>query len=95
MSVQCDAVTVLALAAIALAAAAPDPTAGMSTRQLAGQHVVSGFSGTTAPKSLRSRIHRGELGGVILFSDNVVGGPLATSALTRASSSGISKGLTK
>jgi beta-N-acetylhexosaminidase len=43
----------------------------MSTRQLAGQHVVIGFSGTTAPKSLRARIHRGELGGVILFGANI------------------------
>jgi len=64
-------VTVLALAAITLAAAAPDPTASMSTRQLAGQHVVIGFTGTTAPSSLRSRIHRGELGGVILFGANI------------------------
>jgi beta-N-acetylhexosaminidase len=54
-----------------LAAAPSDPTAGMSTRQLAGQHVVAGFSGTSAPKALRSRIHRGELAGVILFGSNI------------------------
>jgi beta-N-acetylhexosaminidase len=43
----------------------------MSTRQLAGQHVVAGFNGTSAPKSLRTKIHRGELGGVILFGANI------------------------
>jgi beta-N-acetylhexosaminidase len=61
----------LALAALALAAAAPDPTAGLSTRQLAGQRIVTGFAGTSAPKSLLRRIHRGELGGVIVFSSNI------------------------
>jgi beta-N-acetylhexosaminidase len=61
--------------ALAMALAAPhaaaDPTAGLSTRQLAGQRVVAGFGGTSAPKSLLRRIHRGELGGVILFSQNI------------------------
>jgi hypothetical protein len=61
----------IALAALALAAAAPDPTAGLSTRQLAGQRVVTGFSGTTAPKPLLRSIHRGELGGVIVFSSSI------------------------
>ncbi|MEA2423134.1 MAG: beta-N-acetylhexosaminidase, partial [Thermoleophilaceae bacterium] len=59
----------LALAALALAAA--DPTAGLSNRQLAGQRIVVGFSGTSAPAPLLRRIHRGELGGVILFSDSI------------------------
>jgi beta-N-acetylhexosaminidase len=54
-----------------VAAAAPDPTAGMSTRQLAGQHIVIGFNGTSAPKGLLRIIHRGELAGVILFGSNV------------------------
>lgn len=63
-------VLVLALASLALAAAA-DPTAGLTTRQLAGQRIVSGFSGTSAPKPLLRRIHRGELGGVILFGANI------------------------
>ena len=40
-------------------------------RQLAGQHIVTGFSGTTASKALTRRIHRGELGGVILFSSSI------------------------
>jgi beta-N-acetylhexosaminidase len=65
------AVLEIALAALALSAAAPDPTAGMSTRQLAGQRVVTGFSGASAPKPLLRRIHRGELGGVIVFSSSI------------------------
>jgi beta-N-acetylhexosaminidase len=43
----------------------------MSARQLAGQRIVTGFSGTSAPRSLLRRIHRGELGGVIVFSANI------------------------
>lgn len=60
----------LALASLTLAAAV-DPTAGLTARQMAGQRIVTGFSGTTAPKPLLTRIHRGELGGVILFGENV------------------------
>jgi beta-N-acetylhexosaminidase len=63
-------VVALALASLTLAAAA-DPTAGLTSRQLAGQRVVAGFAGTSAPKPLLKRIHRGELGGVILFGENV------------------------
>jgi beta-N-acetylhexosaminidase len=65
------AVAALASAAANASAPAPDPTAGLSTRQLAGQRVVAGFSGTTAPASLLRRIHRGELGGVIVFTANI------------------------
>jgi beta-N-acetylhexosaminidase len=61
----------LSIAVLALTMAATDPTAGLSTRQLAGQRVVVGFSGTTAPAPLLRRIHRGEVGGVILFSYSI------------------------
>lgn len=60
----------LALVSLTLAAAA-DPAAGLTARQIAGQRVVIGFSGTSAPKPLLRRIHRGELGGVILFGANI------------------------
>jgi beta-N-acetylhexosaminidase len=43
----------------------------MSTRQLAGQHMIVAVNGTSASGTLLKRIHRGELGGVILFSSNV------------------------
>jgi beta-N-acetylhexosaminidase len=76
----------LALASLTLAAAA-DPTAGLTQRQLAGQRVVAGFSGTSAPQPLLKRIHRGELGGVILFGENVRSRPQLrslTASLQRA-----------
>jgi beta-N-acetylhexosaminidase len=51
--------------------AAPDPVAGLSDAQLAGQRLVVGFEGTSAPGFVLDRIARGELGGVILFSRNI------------------------
>ena len=43
----------------------------LTPKQLAGQRVVTGFSGHTPPRDLRRRIRRGYVGGVILFSQNV------------------------
>ena len=40
-------------------------------RQLAGQRVVTGFTGHTPPRDLLRRIRRGKVGGVILFGHNV------------------------
>jgi beta-N-acetylhexosaminidase len=60
--------TLAALAAATLAFASP---AAMSDRQLAGERIVAGFQGTTAPAPLLRRIHRGELSGVILFTFNI------------------------
>src|SRR3954451_7260657 len=51
--------------------AAPDPVAGLSDAQLAGQRVVVGFDGTRAPEAVLRRAAAGELGGVILFARNV------------------------
>jgi beta-N-acetylhexosaminidase len=45
--------------------------ADLTTRQLAGQRIVCGFDGRTAPASLLGAISAGEIGGVILFEDNV------------------------
>jgi len=45
--------------------------------------VVARFAGATPPASLLDRIRRGEVGGVILFSDNVADGLLATHRLTQ------------
>jgi beta-N-acetylhexosaminidase len=64
-------------------AAAPDPTAGLTARQLAGQRVVTGFAGTSAPQPLLERIQRGELGGVIVFGENIRSRPQLRS-LTRS-----------
>lgn len=37
----------------------------------AGQHVMAGFEGTTAPASLLHRVRAGRVGGVILFKRNI------------------------
>ncbi|MGH2981598.1 MAG: glycoside hydrolase family 3 N-terminal domain-containing protein [Solirubrobacterales bacterium] len=47
------------------------PDAGdLSLRELAGQRLVAGFGGERPPARLRRMIRRGELAGVVLFSDN-------------------------
>jgi len=49
----------------------PDPTAGLTARQLVGQRMIFSFDGTTPPAGLRRRIAAGEAAGIILFADNV------------------------
>ncbi len=50
---------------------ATGPDAGdLSIGQLAGERLVAGFAGPESPPELRRMIHRGELAGVVLFSDN-------------------------
>jgi beta-N-acetylhexosaminidase len=48
-----------------------DPVAGLTLRQLVGQRMIYSYDGTTPPARLRARISRGEVGGIILFRDNV------------------------
>jgi beta-N-acetylhexosaminidase len=49
----------------------PGPDAGqLSQRELAGERLVAGFRGEDPPAALRRMIARGELAGVILFSNN-------------------------
>lgn len=43
----------------------------LSLRQLAGERLVAGFSGTIAPAPLRRMIRQGGLAGVILFAENM------------------------
>ncbi len=42
----------------------------LSDRQLVGQRLIAGVTGTTVTPQLRSMIRRGETAGVILFADN-------------------------
>jgi beta-N-acetylhexosaminidase len=49
----------------------PDRTEGLTDAQLAGQRIVYGFSGRTAPPALLQRIRQGRAAGVILFSYNI------------------------
>jgi beta-N-acetylhexosaminidase len=45
--------------------------------------IVARFAGTTPSQALLGRIGRGEVGGVILFGDNVTGGPAQVRRLVR------------
>jgi len=45
--------------------------ANLTSRQLAGQRIVCGFAGRSAPSGLTRAIGDGEVGGVILFGRNV------------------------
>jgi beta-N-acetylhexosaminidase len=71
----------------ARAAGTPKTLAGML-----GQMIVARFSGPDPSAGLLERIRRGEVGGVILFADNVAGGEAATreliSSLQRAAGEG-------
>ena len=62
-------------AALAALAIGPQPaapaTSGPSLREMAGQRIIFGFDGTSAPHALLNRIHRGGAGGVILFKRNI------------------------
>jgi beta-N-acetylhexosaminidase len=55
----------------------------LTPRQLAGQRMVCGFDGKSAPQSLLRVIAAGELAGVILFEDNV-GGRVQLSRMSAA-----------
>ncbi|MGN6662691.1 MAG: glycoside hydrolase family 3 N-terminal domain-containing protein [Solirubrobacterales bacterium] len=68
-----------ALAAFALGAALghdpaseadPGVAGTLSLKQLAGERIVVGLSGTSVSPALRGAIHRGGLAGVVLFADN-------------------------
>src|SRR5690242_2284799 len=54
----------------------PDPA------RLLGQMIVARFQGATPSPSFLGRIRSGQVGGVILFADNVAGGTEATRSLT-------------
>jgi beta-N-acetylhexosaminidase len=49
---------------------APTIASQLALRELAGQRIVVGFSGTEPPKGVVQAIRRGELAGVILFAEN-------------------------
>lgn len=55
----------------AAASAPPSVAAGLTQRQLAGQRIVCGFDGRSAPAGLLRVLARGELAGLILFEDNI------------------------
>jgi beta-N-acetylhexosaminidase len=59
-----------------------EPTSARSLAQNLGQMIVARFQGPQPPQSFLARIRAGEIGGVILFSDNLSGGVGAARALT-------------
>jgi beta-N-acetylhexosaminidase len=71
-------------AALACALAAPASRAAPPTRaELVGQRLVVAITGTHANRQILARIRAGEVGGVILFSSNIVS-PAQLKALTSA-----------
>jgi beta-N-acetylhexosaminidase len=70
----------------------PPPTAApLTLAQLVGQKLVIRIEGTTPSAGLLARIRRGEIGGVILFGDNITTAAALvelTSALQAAASAG-------
>ncbi|MGH2879947.1 MAG: glycoside hydrolase family 3 N-terminal domain-containing protein [Solirubrobacteraceae bacterium] len=50
--------------------------------RMLGQMIVTRFAGTRPSATLLTRIRAGQVGGVILFSDNLAGGPASTRAMT-------------
>ncbi len=53
----------------------------LSLARMLGQMIVASFSGPDPSPSLLGRIRAGQVGGVILFGDNIVGGTATTRAL--------------
>jgi beta-N-acetylhexosaminidase len=60
----------------------PSTASKLTPRQLAGERLAAGFTGPDPPAALRQMIHRGELAGVVLFSDNFTD-PAAARRLVR------------
>jgi beta-N-acetylhexosaminidase len=62
---------------------------GPALSRAVGRRIVTGMAGTFPSRSLRGRVRRGEVGGVILFGPNVGPGlPRAITALQRAARAG-------
>jgi beta-N-acetylhexosaminidase len=57
-----------------------------------GQMIIATFAGQTPTPSLLARIRQGQVGGVILFADNVAAGVTATRELTRQLQSAAAQG---
>lgn len=49
----------------------PDPASRLTTAQLVGQRIISGYTGVKPSRSMLRAVRRGTVGGVILFADNV------------------------
>ncbi|MFT4050579.1 MAG: glycoside hydrolase family 3 N-terminal domain-containing protein [Solirubrobacterales bacterium] len=63
--------------------AAASTAAKMSTTELIGQRITTGYVGATPPKSVLRAVRAGRVGGVILFSNNMPTPGVAKKAITR------------
>src|SRR3954469_25320793 len=67
----------------------PPPARGLPLSRAVGRKILTGMAGTFPSQSLRDRVRRGRVGGVILFGPNVGPRlPRAIAALQRAARSG-------
>ncbi|MGH2959781.1 MAG: glycoside hydrolase family 3 N-terminal domain-containing protein [Solirubrobacterales bacterium] len=64
-------------------AAANAATAKLSTAQLVGQRITTGYVGTTPPRSVLRAVRSGRIGGVILFTNNMPSPAVARRAITK------------
>lgn len=69
-----------ATAPVAKKAAVQAVASSTPLNQMLGQMIVSPYAGTVPPAALLERIGAGQVGGVILFSDNTAGGEASTRA---------------
>lgn len=58
----------------------------LSTTQLIGQRIVTGYVGTTPPRTVLRAVRAGRLGGVILFTNNMPTPDVARRAITKLQS---------
>ncbi|HYH61593.1 MAG TPA: glycoside hydrolase family 3 N-terminal domain-containing protein [Solirubrobacterales bacterium] len=63
--------------------AAEDPVRELSNTQLAGQRIVTGFTGHSPPAALESMIRKGQVAGVVLFTRNFDSASEARSLIDR------------
>jgi beta-N-acetylhexosaminidase len=89
------AITGAVVAAVALASgdkesAAPVPArssaSALTTTQLVGQRITTGYVGTTPPRSVLRAVRAGRIGGVILFTNNMPSTAVAKRAITKLQS---------
>lgn len=65
------------------AAVADQATAKLSTAQLVGQRITTGYVGTTPPRTVLRAARAGRIGGVILFTNNMPTPTVARRAINR------------
>lgn len=73
--------------------AADTSTAKLSTAQLIGQRITTGYVGTTPPKSVLRAVRAGRIGGVILFTNNMPSPSIARRAIKKLQASAKAGGM--